>query len=362
MSSDKLTDFIEDVTGDSHLRVEDDLGDGFVRLRVSEAERRQARHDIRSSEDIVIEMLRNARDAGAHNIFVASHKVDNHRIIVIVDDGNGVPYTLRDRIFDARVTSKLDTVHMDAWGVHGRGMALYSIKINAQKAYVVDSLIKGGSSFFVETDTNTLSEKRDQSTKPFFSIDDTGVLTVRGPRNIYRTIAEMAYLDRDECTVYYGSPVDIASTLYAFGSSLVPSTQRVFGKDLSEIPLCKRLAFARSPESFVSIAHNLGLELSERSARRIIDQEIPSLNPVVDALTIHRQGEERTSKKSRNQAPRGDQRGFHLAQQDRDELIDKIRPLYRDLADRYYLDPAVDPEITTRADRLTITIPLRRLL
>lgn len=63
MSSDKLTDFIEDVTGDSHLRVEDDLGDGFVRLRVSEAERRQARHDIRSSEDIVIEMLRNARDA-----------------------------------------------------------------------------------------------------------------------------------------------------------------------------------------------------------------------------------------------------------------------------------------------------------
>ena len=71
MTDQSLTSFIEEVCGDSHLRVEDDLGDGFVRLRIAEAERRQARHDIRSTEDIVIEMLRNARDAGARSIFVS---------------------------------------------------------------------------------------------------------------------------------------------------------------------------------------------------------------------------------------------------------------------------------------------------
>ena len=71
MEGDTLSDFIDDVCGESRLRVEDDLGDGFVRLRSSEAERRQAAQDIRSSEDVVIELLRNARDAGASRIYLA---------------------------------------------------------------------------------------------------------------------------------------------------------------------------------------------------------------------------------------------------------------------------------------------------
>ena len=60
MGDGNLASFIEDVCGEGHLRVETDLGGGFVRLRSSEAERRQAAQDIRSSEDIIIEMLRNA--------------------------------------------------------------------------------------------------------------------------------------------------------------------------------------------------------------------------------------------------------------------------------------------------------------
>jgi hypothetical protein len=45
---DPLLDFVETVSGEAHLKVEEDLGEGFVRLRISEAERRQAKHDIRS--------------------------------------------------------------------------------------------------------------------------------------------------------------------------------------------------------------------------------------------------------------------------------------------------------------------------
>ena len=49
-----LADFVATVSGDSAIRVEESLGNGFVRLRVGEAERRQAKHDIRCAEDVVI--------------------------------------------------------------------------------------------------------------------------------------------------------------------------------------------------------------------------------------------------------------------------------------------------------------------
>ena len=89
MEGDTLSDFIDDVCGESRLRVEDDLGDGFVRLRSSEAERRQAAQDIRSSEDVVIELLRNARDAGASRIFLATQRTGNARLLTVLDDGQG---------------------------------------------------------------------------------------------------------------------------------------------------------------------------------------------------------------------------------------------------------------------------------
>jgi hypothetical protein len=47
-SSDELLNFVSSVSGDTFLKVEETFGDGYVRLKVSEAERRQAKHDIRS--------------------------------------------------------------------------------------------------------------------------------------------------------------------------------------------------------------------------------------------------------------------------------------------------------------------------
>ena len=67
-SASSLVDFVASMGGERSLRVEENYGDGFVRLRVAEAERRQAKHDIRCIEDVVIEMLRNSRDAGAETL------------------------------------------------------------------------------------------------------------------------------------------------------------------------------------------------------------------------------------------------------------------------------------------------------
>ncbi|MCL2750722.1 MAG: ATP-binding protein, partial [Coriobacteriia bacterium] len=43
MPDDKLIEFVEQLSGEVHLRVEESLGSGFVRLRSAEAERRQAK-------------------------------------------------------------------------------------------------------------------------------------------------------------------------------------------------------------------------------------------------------------------------------------------------------------------------------
>ena len=155
--SQELISFIAQMTGESNLRVEENLGEGYVRLRVSEAERRQAKHDIQHVEDMVIELLRNARDAGAQHIYVATYRDDDLRKVVVIDDGCGVPEDMQDRIFEARVTSKLESMHMDRWGVHGRGMALFSIKENCEEARVVASGAGKGTVISVVADTERTS-------------------------------------------------------------------------------------------------------------------------------------------------------------------------------------------------------------
>ncbi|MCK4268214.1 MAG: ATP-binding protein, partial [Actinomycetia bacterium] len=70
----KLLSFVTDLAGEKFLKVEKEIGRGYFILKISEAERRQAKHDIRSVEDIIVEMVRNSRDAGANQIFIATNK------------------------------------------------------------------------------------------------------------------------------------------------------------------------------------------------------------------------------------------------------------------------------------------------
>lgn len=162
----KLKQFIAASVGSEHLKVEEQLGSGYVRLLVSEAERRQAAQDIRCVEDALLEALRNARDAGASHIFVATGKEQDKRSFVVLDDGAGIPSELHERIFEARVTSKLTSAHEDAWGFHGRGMALFSIKSQAEAAKILTSEPGKGTSFAMSFDLSKVPEKADQSSWP----------------------------------------------------------------------------------------------------------------------------------------------------------------------------------------------------
>jgi hypothetical protein len=212
-NSTDLNKFLEQLNINDTLSVEEDLGNGFVRLKISEAERRQALQDITCVEDIIVELLRNSRDAGSSNIFIGTKKIeDKTRILHFIDDGQGIPGELKDLIFEARVTSKLDNAKKDTYGFHGRGMALFSIKLNVRNITVTFSEKSRGASFYLDIDLEQVPEKKDQSIIPQVIKTDTGVNIIGGVNNIIKTLIEFQIQNRD-MNFYYGTPTQILATM-----------------------------------------------------------------------------------------------------------------------------------------------------
>ena len=357
MQDSDLGAFINAVSGQDMLAVEENFGDGYVRLRTAEAERRQAKHDIRAVEDIVIEMLRNARDAHAHSVYVATGKSDSVRTFTIIDDGDGIPAGMQEHVFEPRVTSKLETMVMDRWGVHGRGMALYSIKCNTLDAHVVTSARDFGCSFAVAVDTNEIPEKADQSTLPELVRDDEGELVVgRGPHNIVRTIVEFALESKGRVAVYLGSPTDIAATIVSQGKKHLTDEQLLFCDDPNGLPIVSRPAVAADAGELVSICSSIGLSISERTAHRILAGSIP---PVVPSL---RQVDSKSPKASSKKDVDiyHDSRGLHLSPDDLARFSRALENAFDSVAERYYLTAADKPKIRVGKDCISVKFPFEK--
>ena len=357
--ANELISFIASMSGEGNLRVEENLGEGYVRLRVSEAERRQAKHDIQHVEDIVIEMLRNARDAGADKVYLATTKEEGVRTLLFLDNGSGVPQDMQERIFDARVTSKLESMKMDRWGVHGRGMALFSIKQNTDEARVVSSGVDLGSSFKVRVATERLGERADQSSWPQAVKDEDGrYVCARGPHE--HQFARPVSLPLRSCVaayVYLGSPSEIAATLYAQASSRLDTSRLLFIDDECELPVIDRLGLASDAEDFIRICSGLGLEMSERTAHRILSGQIKPVRGVTARLLRERD--------STSHAPAPidlakDRRGLRIAKDDMAQFSRAVERDFNDLAARYYLNLCGDPKIRVSRDRITVTFDLAK--
>lgn len=359
MIDDSFEQFIEEVSGENHLRVQDELGDGFVRLRAAEAQRRQAQQDIRSFEDIVIEMLRNARDAHATLIFIATWKDAHNRYMTILDNGDGIPAYLHETVFEAFVTSKLDTFNHDRWGVHGRGMALYSIAQNSKQACILESLPGEGSVFHVKAALDHPGEKKDQSTFPTLIKTESGGQQLRGPHNIVRTVLEFALDQKDSIAVYLGTPTEIAATLLAFSEKLSTLSDQIF-TDANHKSFLQRLSSTDEPAAFAQTCSELGLPLSDRSARRIIAGEIKPLRPHITLLDAHHTSHQATShaSKSNKAYVRDRKRRYAFDKHDLALFESSIQKAYADFADLYYLDPSVKPTISLRSGNILISIPL----
>jgi hypothetical protein len=347
---DPLLDFVSSVSGESHLKVDEDLGDGFVRLKINEAERRQAKHDVRGFEDIVIELLRNSRDAHAHRIFVATCREGDTRHLVVIDDGLGVPTHLQERIFEPRVTSKLETMVMDQWGVHGRGMALFSVRSNTSQARVAASDANRGLAMLVAADVNDLPERADQSTWPTVEAGEDGRLTAtRGPHNIARRIVEFA-LEHPAVDVWMGSPAETVATLHATARAELGSARLLFTEDATRVPVWQRPALAADAAELVETAAELGLGISERTAHRILSGQIAPTETV--AATVSR-----TARPATPAAPANiykDRRGLKIAPNDLAAFSLALTAAFDDLAEQYYLHLRGEPRIVVGRDEISV--------
>ncbi len=350
-----LIDFVSSVSGEAYLKVEESLGDGYVRLRISEAERRQAKHDIRTFEDVVVELLRNSRDAHAQRIFVATTREGEMRQLVMIDDGVGIPHNLQDKVFEPRVTSKLETMVMDTWGVHGRGMALFSIKSNVSDVRIAASELHKGTSFALTTDTSELPERSDQSSWPATERDETGTLRVtRGPHNIIRRVLEFA-CEHPEIDVYLGSPVEILSTLASRARDALDTSDLLFCDDVNRLPVWQRPVAASDAADLVEIAESIGLDISERTAHRILASELASL----DTVTSQAQVDDEPAPVPAPDIYK-DRRGLKIHHGDITSFKRDLTAAFDKLAGGYYLHLKGEPRIHVDRDGIRVRFDIEK--
>jgi Histidine kinase-, DNA gyrase B-, and HSP90-like ATPase len=226
-----------------------DLGSGFARLAGPEGARRQPSR-LRHIEEALFELLRNARDAGAKSVYVASTlKARRYRVLSVIDDGSGIPETHRDLIFEPGVTSRhLSPVAdpLDLEGApHGAGLSLYHIRNAALDARLLSA--SSPTAIKVTFDTRALPERALQSgSRPSRS-------------NLQATLQRFAGLPGP--TLYHGSPSRILATLL---------DNRI-------------IQFYDTAASLRERARGLGLEVSLRTVQRVWRGEVGPVGAVLAA-------------------------------------------------------------------------------
>ncbi|MEW6553060.1 MAG: ATP-binding protein [Actinomycetota bacterium] len=354
-----LLSFVRRFADRDTFTVEEELGHGYVRLKITEAERRQALQDIRSVEDVVKELVRNARDAGAAHVYVAFQKEKGRwRNVTVLDDGKGIPETMHRRIFEARVTSKVQDVVEDFFGVHGRGMALFSIKQVADDIQLIRSIEDSGTIMHARMDTTTLPEKKDQSSFPRLELDEEGNTVIAGgPHNVPRVLAEFALSSRD-LKIYLGSNAEILATLYHHSLELRKGWAA--GENGSRRPLWFDLGGIKEGRQVHGFcAGEMGLDVSERNAFRVLEYEIHPLMSINELLgggdgTV---AAKRSDLHRQPHAAWSDHLARRLSQEDVSIICASLRDTFADIGGRYYLK-AEDPVVKRRKNRLIISLGL----
>ena len=222
-----------------------DLGAGFARLTGVEGARRGPSR-ISYVEDALLELLRNARDAGATSIYVASTLTNKRfRTLTVIDDGHGIPESHKELILEPGVTTRhLNPVtHPEDPPAtpHGAGLSLYQIRTRSLDTRVLSA--SNPTSIQTTFDTNSLPERALQST------------TRPSNTNLRATLLSFAQsTSRPNKTLeaYYGSPARILATL--LHNRIIQPTDGI--------------------EGVQEVAGGLGLELSARSVRRVLRGEV----------------------------------------------------------------------------------------
>ena len=190
-----------------------DLGGGFARLTGVEGVRRAPSH-IETVEDALLELVRNAADAGAENVYVATAlHARRYRELVVLDDGGGVPDTYRETIFEPGVTTRHLSPSRLAGAPHGAGLSLHHIREAALSASVLSTAAP--TSVRALFDTEALPERSLQS----------GGDTRRGSRSNLRAILQALVATPGAPDIFYGSPASILALL--LNKRIIPDNSRM---------------------------------------------------------------------------------------------------------------------------------------
>lgn len=189
-----------------------------------------------------MELLRNARGAGARNVYVASIlRRRRYRTLTVLDDGQGVDERYAALIFEPGVTTR----HLDptieaadpSAPPHGAGLSLYHIRELAVRSRLLSAA--SPTCVSVTFDTHALPERSLQSgTRPSRS-------------NLRATVENFARSPRSP-TLYYAQPAKILARLLK--NHIIP-------QDMPVMELVDR-------------AEKLGLGISMRTAQKIKTREI----------------------------------------------------------------------------------------
>lgn len=243
-----------------------DLGSGFARLGGSEEARRSPSR-INSVESALYELLRNARDAGARNIYVAStlHR-NRYRTLAVMDDGCGVPEAYREKIFEPGVTTRHLNPSYATGTPHGAGLSLYHIRSSALRAELTSP--SSPTAIVATFDTRSLPERSLQSeSRP-------------SRTNLLATLQNFLSGEphtRSSLSLYYSSPARILALL-----------------------LDKRIIQKREPKDIRARAEELGITVSIRTVQRILKGEVRAAEKISHAGSIERENPKKSRKSPSN--------------------------------------------------------------
>ena len=118
-----------------------------------------------------------------------------------------------------------------------------------------------------------------------------------------------------------------------------------------------RLGFAADAADFMRIADSLGIQISERTAHRILGGAVKPVRSVSSRLM---------RKRVPAHAPAAvdltrDRRGLKIAADDLDAFSRAVERDFTDLAERYYLTLSSDPKVRVTRDAITVTIPIQNV-
>jgi hypothetical protein len=121
---------------------------------------------------------------------------------------------------------------------------------------------------------------------------------------------------------------------------------------ICDMPLLLQLRLAPDAEELADIASALGLEISERTAQRILSGEIAPAQGAYAYL--------RGKKVSARRSPRKvdlekDARSIKISKEDLDKFRGMLARDFQYLEDRYYIELAAPPEVRVSSGRLSCT-------